>query len=122
MRFVKMLIPVLCVLALVSTALAANNAMGIRDSYRVTFVAPIHVGTVLLPAGNYVVKHTMEGQEHVMVFEPAKGKGPDVKVKCTLVKLNQKAERTETIYALNAANERVLQELVFQGDLAKHVF
>lgn len=122
MRFVKVLVPVLCVLALVATAVAVDNNMGIRDTYRVTFVAPIHVGAVLLPAGNYVVKHTMEGQEHVMVFEPAKGKGPDVKVKCTLVKLSQKAERTETIYALNAANERVLQELVFQGDLAKHVF
>jgi len=122
MRVVKVLVPVLCMLALAALAVAADNAMGIRDINRVTFVAPIRVGTVLLPAGDYVVKHTMEGQEHVMVFEPAKGKGPNAKIKCNLVKLGQKAERTETIYAVNAANERVLQELVFQGDTAKHVF
>jgi hypothetical protein len=30
--------------------------------------------------------------------------------------------RTETIYAVNASNERVLQELTFRGDTAKHVF
>ena len=44
------------------------------------------------------------------------------KVTCTLVPLSQKAPENETIYELNAANERVLQSLVFKGDTAKHVF
>jgi hypothetical protein len=43
-------------------------------------------------------------------------------VKCTLVPLPQKAAADQTIYQLNASNERVLQELVFRGDSAKHVF
>ena len=121
MRWMKVLGIVMCVLALGSFALAGENNMGIRDVSRVTFVAPIRVGTALLPAGDYVVRHTMEGQEHVMVFQRVNSKG-EVKVKCTLVPLKQKAGQNETIYNLNASNERVLQELVFRGDTAKHVF
>jgi hypothetical protein len=63
----------------------------------------------------------MEGQEHVMVFQRVHGKD-QVKVKCTLVPLARKADQSETIYLLNASNERVLQGLVFRGDSAKHVF
>lgn len=89
---------------------------------KVVFVAPIRVGEALLPAGEYVVRHTMEGQEHIMVFEAINHKVRPVKAKCQLVQLGSKAEQTRTVYALNSANERVLQELVFAGDTAKHVF
>jgi hypothetical protein len=101
---------------------AEEKNLGIRDVSRVTFVAPMRVGTAVLPAGDYLVRHTMEGQEHVMVFQPVRGKGPEVKAKCTLVPLAEKAEHNQTIYSMNAANERVLQELIFRGDSAKHVF
>jgi len=122
MHVLKVLGVVVCALALVCVATAADKNLGIRDVGRVTFVAPVRVGTTLLPAGDYVVRHTMDGQEHIMVFQPARGKGPEVKVKCTLVPLTEKAAQTQQIYSLNAANERVLQELVFRGDTAKHVF
>jgi len=122
MHVLRVLGAVVCALALVCTATAADKNLGIRDVGRVTFVAPVRVGTTLLPAGDYVVRHTMDGQEHIMVFQPARGKGPEVKVKCTLVPLTEKAAQTQQIYSLNAANERVLQELVFRGDTAKHVF
>jgi hypothetical protein len=121
MRFLRVLGILLCVVALASISMAGEKNLGIRDVSRVTFVAPIRVGSALLPAGDYVVRHTMEGQDHVMVFERLHGKEV-VKVKCTLVPLTQKADQTSTIYQLNAANERVLQELVFRGDTAKHVF
>jgi len=121
MRYLKILALFVCLLALVSIGIAGEN-FGIRDVSRVTFVAPVRVGTTLLPAGDYVVRHTMEGAEHVMVFQPASGKGQEAKVKCHLVALGHKAVRDETTYQLNAANERVLQELVFRGDTAKHVF
>jgi hypothetical protein len=121
MRFLKVLGVLLSVLALASIGMAGEKNLGIRDVSRVTFVAPIRVGTALLPAGDYVVRHTMEGQDHVMVFERIHGK-ESVKVKCTLVPLPQKADQTSTVYQLNATNERVLQELVFRGDTAKHVF
>jgi len=110
------------VLMMVSMAASEEKNLGIRDVARVTFVAPTRVGNTLLPAGDYLVRHTMEGQEHFMVFQAVRGKTPEVKVKCTLIQLAQKADRNETVYSLNAANERVLQELVFRGDTAKHVF
>ena len=122
MRSLKVLGIFLCIAVFASMAVAGPNSMGIRDVSRVTFVAPMRVGTALLPAGDYVVRHTMEGQEHIMVFQAAQGKTVDVKVKCTLVPLGQKAPQNQTIYSLNAANERVLQELVFRGDTSKHVF
>ena len=121
MHSLKVLGLLMCVLALVSMATASEN-MGIRDVSHVTFAVPMRVGTVLLPAGDYTVRHTVEGQEHIMVFKSVRGKGPEVKVKCTLVPLGQKANQSQTIYTLNAANERVLQELIFRGDSAKHVF
>ena len=121
MRFLKVLGIFMCVLALSAIVTAGTNNMGIRDVSHVTFVAPIRVGTVVLPAGDYVVRHTMEGQEHVMVFQRVHSKD-EFKVKCTLVPLPQKAEKDQTVYQLTAGNERVLQELVFRGDSAKHVF
>lgn len=120
MRVLKVVGILICVMALASFAIAAEKNMGIRDTYKVTFDVPTRIGTALLPAGDYVVRHTMEGTDHIMVFKS--GKNPEVKVKCTLVPLAQKADTTEKTYKQNAANERVLEELVFRGDTAKHVF
>jgi hypothetical protein len=112
----------LCVVALGSMAMAGSkNGMGIHDVNNVTFVAPVRVGTVLLPAGEYVVHHVMEQQDHIMVFKSVQGKG-EVKVKCTLVPLGKKADHNEEIYKVDASNERVLQERVVSGDTSKHVF
>jgi hypothetical protein len=122
MRSWKVLVFILCILAMVSMAVAKQNPMGIREVSHVTFAQPTRVGGVLLPAGDYVVRHTMEGADHIMVFQAAKGKGPEVKAKCTLVPLPHPANQTQAVSSLNAANERVLQELVFRGDTAKHVF
>jgi len=99
----------------------SKNSMGIHEKNDVRFVAPVRIGTVLLPPGDYVVRHEMEQQNHIMVFKNLHGKD-EIKVKCTLVPLAKKAERSEEIYTINASNERVLQELVFRGDTSKHVF
>ncbi len=109
----------LCALSVV--AMAGENKLGIREMYRVTFNDPIHVGTVALPAGEYVVRHTMQGEEHIMVFQRRNSKD-EFKVKCTLVPLQQKAAQDQTIYKISAGNRRELQELIFRGDTAKHVF
>lgn len=122
MRSLRILGLFLCVLALASLAAAAGENLGIRDTYRITFVAPVHVGTDVLPAGDYKIRHTMVGDDHIMVFQQVGKKSPEIKVKCSLVPLAQKAPKDQTIYMLNAANERVLQELIFRGDKAKHVF
>ena len=110
-----------CMLALVSFAVAGNN-LGIHDTGKVVLAGPTRGGGTRLPAGEYTVRHTMDGEDHVMVFQAANHKVQDVKVKCQLIQLGKKADQTRTVYQLNAANERVLQELVFAGDTAKHVF
>ena len=51
-----------------------------------------------------------------------KDKATEVKVKCNLVPLGEKAKRTERRYVQNAKNQNVLTEITFQGDEAKHVF
>jgi hypothetical protein len=121
MRSLKALGIFMCVLALAAIAVAGPNSMGVREKNNVTFTAPMRVGAVVLPAGDYVVRHTMEGADHVMVFQRIHSK--DVfKVKCTLVAMAQKADRNQIVYDSNPGNERVLQELEFHGDSAKHVF
>ena len=102
---------------------AAENQMGIKDNYQVNFSEKVRVADTLLPQGNYEIRHVMEGSDHIMVFRQLGTKKPvEVRAKCTLVPLSAKADKNQTTYILNAANERVLQELVFKGDLAKHVF
>jgi hypothetical protein len=65
----------------------------------------------------------MDGDNHIMVFKQLRTKNPaEAKVKCTLVPLASKADQTQKSYVINAANERVLQTLVFRGDKAQHVF
>ena len=121
MRMLKVLGALLSVFALGLIATAKTNEMGIQEVRRVTFNETFRVGTAVLKPGEYVVRHTMEGQDHVMVFQRVNTK-EEFKVKCTLVPLAQKAQHDESTSQVNAANERVLQELVFHGDTAKHVF
>jgi len=116
-----MLLLVVCVFLLV-LAVPADNPPVVAPVQKITFVSPMRVGGTLLPKGDYEVRHVMEGQDHIMVFHSVSSKKvAEVRVKCSLVPLPQKAERTETVYSINAAKEQVLQEMVFRGDMAKHV-
>ncbi len=102
-------------------AIASDNKLGIREVTHVQFDAPTRIGSVVLPVGEYTIRHSMEGQEHVMAFQRDRSK--DVfKVKCTLVKLSQKADQDQKVFELTSGNEKVLRELIFRGDTAKHVF
>jgi hypothetical protein len=113
----------MCVLVLSLFANAKANKFGVADSHIVTITAPTRVGGVLLPKGDYKVLHTMEGQDHVMVFTQLKAGNPiETKVKCQLVQLKTRADHDEQTFELNAAKERVLHTLVFRGDTAEHVF
>jgi hypothetical protein len=101
----------------------AENQMGVADKYKVTFTEKILVADTLLPKGDYEITHVMEGSNHIMVFRQLGTKKPiEVRAKCALIPLGAKAETSQQIYAKNASNERVLEELIFKGDRAKHVF
>jgi hypothetical protein len=121
-KFAGLLILVLVITSGVFVS-AGTNQMGVADSYRVSFSEPVRVADTLLPRGDYEIRHVMEGQDHFMVFHQLRTSKPvEVRAKCTLVPLTEKAPDSQKIYELNAANERVLHELIFKGDRAKHVF
>jgi len=113
----------MCILGLTLVANAKENKLGVADSRTITITAPTRIGGVLLPKGEYKVVHTMEGQDHVMVFTQLKSGNPvEAKAKCRLVPLTARADHDEQTFELNAANERVLHTLIFRGDTAQHVF
>ncbi len=119
-RMFVILIAALMVVGAATMLSAKDNPMGIATKQQITFTAPTVVGGSLLPAGDYTVLHQMQGTEHIMIFKQVDGKA-QVKAKCSLVPLTEKAKTTEQRYTENAKNERVLVEMTFRGDSAKHV-
>jgi hypothetical protein len=114
---------VVIVFGLATLATAERNKFGVSDTQKVTFNEPIKVGDVVLPKGEYKIQHTMEGENHIMVFtQVTKGTAATTRVKCQLVPLPEKAEQTQVLYSHDQKDGHVLQELIFRGDTAKHVF
>lgn len=122
MRFVGIMVSI-CVVLLCVFAVAGPSQMGTADKYQVSFSERVWVAGTMLPTGDYEIRHVMEGQDHIMIFHQVGARKPvEVRAKCTLEKLPAKASDNQKVYVVNAANERVLHELIFKGDLAKHVF
>ncbi len=114
---------IIATLVLMLPLLAADKNMGVADRRQITFTHPVRVAEVMLPAGNYEVRHTMQGQEHIMDFKQLEKKKPaEARIKCTLVPLPATAKEDAVSYKLNAANEYVLTQFVFKGDSAEHHF
>jgi hypothetical protein len=111
-----------CVLGVSVLASAGKNTMGVADQQRITFTGTVRIGDVLLPKGDYQIRHVMESENHIMVFHQLNSKSQDVRMKCSLQPLGQKADQTQKIYTVNSANEQVMQAIIFRGDTAKHVF
>ena len=117
------ILTVLFLLAFSAVSVAEQHFLGVADTYKVSFAEKVWVANTLLPQGDYQIRHVMEGQDHIMVFHQLRAKKPiEVRAKCTLISLPVKANADQRSYTLNAANERVLHELIFRGDEAKHVF
>jgi hypothetical protein len=122
MKFAALFAPI-CILMTCILGVAEQNKFGVADTYQVSFAQNVRVADVVLPQGRYEIRHVMEGQEHIMVFRQLGTKKPvEVRAKCTLVALPDTAKNDEKKFVLNGADERVLRELVFKGDRAKHVF
>lgn len=107
---------------ILGTAAMAANQLGIAEKRNVTFYDSVRVGDTLLPAGDYVVTHQMQGDEHIMVFTRQGRKPAEARLKCTLKSLSAPAAQSQVEYKLNAAKELVLARMVFKGDRAEHVF
>ena len=111
------------ILCLTSMLQAGTNKYGVADVRKVTLTAATRVGDVVLPQGDYEVRHVMEAENHIMVFKQlGTSKPAEARVKCNLVPLKDKVDATQLIYQSNGPNERVLRTLRFKGDLAEHVF
>ncbi len=120
----KMLVLSLLILTFViltATGLAEDNKYGIAEKRQVNFSDPVRVGDVLLPAGDYEVRHTIEGENHFMVFKQL-GSKKTVTAKCNLVPVDTPVARTAVGFAVNSAGEYVLRRLAFQGDRAERLF
>lgn len=118
-KLAGIILPFILIFGLLATA--TDKKMGVADLRQITFHDPVRIGSNLLKPGDYSVRHTMEGEDHVMVFTLVTAK-EGVKVKCHLVPLPKKADQSHAIYETNAGQEKVLRELIFRGDTAKHVF
>jgi len=120
-RTVATLVAALTMMLCVSVMLVAkDNPMGVAAKQTLRLYDPTVIGGTLVPAGNYTVTHEMQGQTHIMVFKLENGK-VEVKATCTLVPLTTKATRNEQRFEENAKNQKVLVEMTFKGDAAKHV-
>jgi hypothetical protein len=119
-RMFVILIAAIMVLGAATMLVAKDYPMGVAPKQEIAFTAPTMVGGTLLPTGNYTVVHEMQGTTHLMIFKQIDGKA-EAKAKCNLVPLTEKAKTTEQRYNMNAKNERVLMEMTFRGDSAKHV-
>jgi hypothetical protein len=119
-RMFAVLIAAILVIGASTLLTAKDNPMGIAPKQDITFTAPTVVGGSLLPAGDYKIVHEMQGTEHIMIFKSVNGK-TEVKAKCSLVPLTEKAKTSEQRFSENAKNERVLVEMIFRGDTSKHV-
>ena len=120
--FVVFVLAMVGVMALAVLAPAEKNKFGVGDVRRVTFADEFRLGDTLLPSGPYEIRHLMEGNDHVMVFHHLSGQQADVRAKCSLEPLPEKAAQSQQLFGVNLANERVLRELVFRGEKTKHVF
>jgi hypothetical protein len=121
-RMVATLVAGLMLTLCFSVMLAAkDNPMGIAEKQKLVLYDPTVIAGTLVPAGTYAVTHEMQGQTHIMVFKQQGGQGVEVKATCTLVPLNAKAKQSEERFVENAKNQKVLIEMTFKGDSAKHV-
>ncbi len=120
-QMVATLVAALMMTLCLSVMLAAkDNPMGIAEKQTLVLNDPTVIAGTLVPAGTYTVTHQMQGQTHIMVFKQNGGK-VEVKANCTLVPLNEKAKQSEQRFEQNAKNQKVLVEMTFKGDTAKHV-
>jgi hypothetical protein len=114
---------IFAVLMLTGTAQSAAGPYGIADKRQVRFYDPVRVGSVLLPAGEYEVRHTMHGVEHLMVFRQRFAKTPaEARARCTLVPVAKPVEHDQVGFTSNSAGQLVLHRLAFKGDRAEHWF
>ena len=117
MKGLKIATALLFLIAVSAMAADASN-MDVGKSWTLTLHHPTRVGSTLLPAGEYNVRHLKDGEEHVLAFKS--GKKEMARVGCKLEQLSKKAEGTALLEDTNGAGEQVLMSIAFAGDKFRH--
>jgi hypothetical protein len=125
MRSNRVLMGIIFALVVLGLSVAAGaqkgNDFGVGTTRHVTFDQAVRVQGQLVPAGDYVVEHVMEGQNHIMVFKRLPRRNPEFKFACNMVKLENKAKQSTKVYD-TASGNMVLKSITFAGDSYEHVF
>ena len=112
---------VLAVISLVGIAVWAEDTMVSWKSQEVKLSQPARAGSVLLPAGEYLVSHEMQGAQHILVMKLTGKEKQTFRVACSMQPLTQAATQTEQHYRYEG-KEKILIGLVFKGDKVFHAF
>ena len=107
--------------SLVGIAAWAEDTMVSWKSQGVTLSQPARAGSVLLPAGEYLVSHEMQGAQHILVMKLTGKEKQTFRVACSMQPLTQAATQTEQHYRYEG-KEKILIGLVFKGDKVFHSF
>jgi hypothetical protein len=134
---------IIAVVALLVSAIAVSNlaASAADDKTKdftigkkgvIHFNVPVRAGDTLLQPGMYQLQHTVEGNDHVVIFKsvamPAgyrHGNTPvsnDVtaRIKCKVVAA-EKVNRTQITLRTNAAGEKEIVEVQVAGEAFRHL-
>lgn len=119
----KKLFALVVILLVATVILAADQpagGMAVGQTRTISLFDPAQVGGTLLPAGDYKITHTMEGDSHIMVFQQVHGNA-SAKVNCKMVALPKKADRSLQAFS-TVDNKRVLTAITWKGDSVTHEF
>jgi hypothetical protein len=106
---------------LLTVMVSAEQPMVNWKSKEVKLSAETHVGAIVLPAGEYRVKHEMEASNHIMVFTLQGRETKSFRIPCTLTPRETKAQRDEQHFRTEN-NQKVMTSMVFAGDNVTHTF
>jgi hypothetical protein len=62
MQTLKALVLVVVCVVMVAVVASAGENMGVANSQRINFTGNVRIGDVLLPQGDYEIKHVMEAR------------------------------------------------------------
>lgn len=106
---------------LLAVVVAAEEPMVTWKAKSLNLATDTRIGAVVLPAGDYKVKHEMEGTKHILVFTQQYKAKQTFRVTCGMQSLEQKATVDEQHFRTENG-QKVLTALVFAGDRYTHTF
>jgi hypothetical protein len=126
---------VVSAIGFVSLAASARDGkeFTIGKKGEIHFNVPVRAGDTLLQPGMYQLQHTVEGNDHVVIFKAMEmpagyrhsntpvAKDVSARIKCKVVAA-EKVNKTNITLRTNAAGEKEIAEVQVAGEAFKHLF